>query len=365
MNLKQILLGSIITIAMIASCNKDDNPSSGGGPGGGNPGTLKITDVTPKYAFWGSELTITGTGFSTTAANNIVSIRGYGVTTSDTVMTADVVSATATKLVVKVPYKYITGGGDTLFKGFDYGKIRVKQNNITATADSNSYFVGLPGINNICYHFGSQQYTQAVQPGDSVVMSCGISGIYGNDKYFNDLRLYVNGVKIPAAKRILNQVCGGLIFYLPPKDFCQLNNCTVPSPGGVNIPTRPARKMDFQLKIEGTNVVGAIKSFYVINQPNIQIIGSIGGNFSKSAGGNPYGEVTGKFFQFKDIKWVSTGLQDVTTAPPAHDFDTQTLKVFIPLGSLQANGNGARTYMIYGITHCGDQINIGQINITP
>ncbi len=93
-------------------------------------------------------------------------------------------------------------------------------------ADSNSRFVGIPAINNICYHFGQQQYAQAVQPGDSVVMSCGIPGIYGNDKYFESLRLYINGTKIPSYKKILNAICGGLTFYLPPQDYCQLNNCT-------------------------------------------------------------------------------------------------------------------------------------------
>ena len=180
-------------------------------------------------------------------------------------------------------------------------------------ADSNSRFVGIPSISNICYHFGSQQYSQGVQPGDSVVMACGIPGIYGNDKYFESLRLYINGVKIPAGKRVLNAVCGGLIFYLPPQDYSQLTNCAVPSPG-VNIPARPARKMTFQLKIESTNIVSPQKEFYVINQPNIQVAGTMGGNYSKSAGGNPDGTVTGKYFHFKNIRWSTMGLPDAHTA---------------------------------------------------
>lgn len=373
MNLKQLITGSIVVFLMATSCKKDDNPSSGnngggnggGGGGGGNTGSLSITGTSPDYAFWGKELTINGAGFSTTAADNIVSIRGYGVSTSDTVMTADVISATATKLVVKVPYKFIAGGGDTLFRGFDYGKVRVKVNDKMVVADSNSRFVGIPNISNICYHYGSQQYTQAVQPGDSVVLACGIPGIYGNDKYFASLALYINGTKIPSYKKIVNVVCGGLVFYLPPTDYCQLNNCTVPPPAGVSTPTRPARKMDFQLKIEGTGVVGAHKEFYVINQPNSQIISTIGGNYSKSAGGNPYGNVTGKYFQFKNIRWVTSGLADVHSAPPAHDLNGTTMQVFIPLGILEANGTGARGYAVYGITHCDEAIKIGQINITP
>jgi hypothetical protein len=371
MNFKQLFAGSII-IAMIATaCKKGNNDSSGNNSGGGNnggggnTGSLTITGVPANYTFWGKELTVTGTGFSTNAADNIVSIRGYGVSTSDTVMTAEVISATATKLVIKVPYKVITGGGDTLFRGFDYGKVRVKVNDKMVTADSNSRFIGIPVINNICHHYGPQQYAQAVQPGDSVVLSCGIPGIYGNDKYFESLSLYINGTKIPAAKKIVNVICGGLIFYLPPQDYCELNNCTVPSPAGVNVPTRPARKMNFQLKIEGTGIVGARKEFYVINQPNLQIVGSIGGNYYKSAGGNPYGTVTGKYFQFKNIKWVTTGLPDETTAPPGHDLNTTSMQVFVPLGSLQANGAFARTYTVYGITHCEDAIKIGQINIYP
>lgn len=374
MNFKHLIAACMACFLITLSCNKDDNPSSGnpggGNPGGGNPGgggntgTLKITGATPDYAFWGKEVTITGTGFSTTAADNIVSIRGYGVSTSDTVMTANVVSATATQLVVKVPYKTIAGGGDTMYRGFDYGKFRVKINDKMVTADSNSRFVGIPSINNICYTFGQQQYTQAVQPGDSVVMSCGIPGIFGNDKYFESLRVYINGSKIPSSKRLLNPVCGGLIFYLAPKDYCELNNCTVPS-GGVHVPARPARKMTFQLKIEGTDIASPRKEFYVINQPNTQVIGTVGGYFSKSAGGNPYGEVTGKYFHFNKIRWVSSGLQDVHTTPPGHDVNSTSLKVYIPLSVLQANGNGARTYMVYGVTHCDEVINIGQVNITP
>ncbi|MDF2190340.1 IPT/TIG domain-containing protein [Paraflavitalea sp. CAU 1676] len=375
MNFKHLIAAGMACFLITASCNKDDNPPSGNGgggnPGGGNPGgggntgTLKISGATPAYAFWGKEVTITGTGFSANAADNIVSIRGYGVTVSDTVMSVDVVSATATQLVVKVPYKLVTGGGDTVYRGFDYGKFRVKINDKMVTADSNSRFVGIPSINNICYTFGQQQYQYAVQPGDSVVMSCGIPGIYGNDQYFESLRVYINGAKVTSAKRLLNAICGGLIFYLPPKDYCDLNNCTVPSPGGVHIPTRPARKMTFQLKIEGTDIAGPKKEFYVINQPNTQVVGTVGGNFSKSGGGNPYGEVTGKFFHFKNIRWSTAGLADVHTSPPAHDVNSTSLKVYIPLSILEAYGNGARTYMVYGITSCDEVMAIGQVNILP
>jgi hypothetical protein len=59
------------------------------------------------------------------------------------------------------------------------------------------------------------------------------------------------------------------------------------------------------------------------------------------------------------------GLQDVHSAPPAHDLNTTSLQVYIPLSILETNGNGARTYAVYGITHCDEAMKIGQVNIYP
>ncbi len=59
---------------------------------------------------------------------------------------------------------------------------------------------------------------------------------------------------------------------------------------------------------------------------------------------------------------MSLGLNDVHTAPPGHDINTTTMQVYVPLSVLEANGNGARTYSVYGITHCDEVMNIGRDN---
>jgi len=65
----------------------------------GNP--LAIKGFTPAQAAYGETLTITGTGFSTTISQNIVTLNG---------IPADVISATATKIEVTVPKNMDSSG---------------------------------------------------------------------------------------------------------------------------------------------------------------------------------------------------------------------------------------------------------------
>lgn len=64
------------------------------------PSSLTVTDINPSSGLMGTDVTLTGTGFSTTAALNIVKFNG---------VTAVVKSATATQLVVTVPVNATTG----------------------------------------------------------------------------------------------------------------------------------------------------------------------------------------------------------------------------------------------------------------
>lgn len=78
----------VMAVVTIAGC--------GGGGGGGDdtPITPTITDVSPTSGSSGTEVTITGTNFSTTPTDNAVAFNGTAAT---------VVSATSTQIVVTVP----------------------------------------------------------------------------------------------------------------------------------------------------------------------------------------------------------------------------------------------------------------------
>lgn len=62
--------------------------------------TLSVLSVVPVRAAAGTKITLSGTGFSTTAANNAVSFGGKAAT---------VATATATRLVVTVPVGAVDG----------------------------------------------------------------------------------------------------------------------------------------------------------------------------------------------------------------------------------------------------------------
>ena len=116
--MKNLLSKIIILSAFIAlfiSCSSSDSPAP-------TPVDIKptISSFSPQSAGLGSTITITGTNFSTTAANNVVTING---------VTATVTAATATQLSVTVPA--CSGTGD----------VKVTVGSTTATAASQFTFV--------------------------------------------------------------------------------------------------------------------------------------------------------------------------------------------------------------------------------
>ena len=85
--MKKLLNTSLICllITFFASCNEEETPVSP---------DLTITSFSPTSATVGTEVTITGTGFSTTASENQVSFNGTAAT---------VTAATATTITTEVP----------------------------------------------------------------------------------------------------------------------------------------------------------------------------------------------------------------------------------------------------------------------
>ena len=124
--MKNLLSKIIILSAFIAlfiSCSSSDSATP-------TPVDTKptISSFSPQSAGLGSTITITGTNFSTTAANNVVTING---------VTATVTAATATQLSVTVPA--CSGTGD----------VKVTVGSTTATAASQFTFVSPPTITSI------------------------------------------------------------------------------------------------------------------------------------------------------------------------------------------------------------------------
>src|ERR1700754_4179885 len=100
-------------LMLIASCKKDDNNNNG--PALGSAGPLVAL---PTSGDAGTLVTINGSGFSTTAADNIVTFNG---------VRANIVSAMSTQLVVQSPQ-----GGST-------GTIEVTVNGKKAAAGTYTY----------------------------------------------------------------------------------------------------------------------------------------------------------------------------------------------------------------------------------
>lgn len=114
--MKRNLLAIFLLGILISSCEKggDDTqtPDDTTNPPTNNPtppatNTVSITSITPTHGAGGTNITIVGSGFSTTAASNLVKINGK---------TATVVSAKTDSIVVTIPIK--AGSGDiTLTSG--------------------------------------------------------------------------------------------------------------------------------------------------------------------------------------------------------------------------------------------------------
>jgi hypothetical protein len=301
-------------------------------------------------------LTINGTGFSATKADNTVYIKGNRICSTDTTwQKAEVVNASTTKLVVKVP---LVIKQNDVPCSHDYGYVRVTVNNKSVTADSACKFVGPLRVSS-CLPFGVTigTYPNTIRPGDSAVISADLYTLYTSPYGLaNKAKLYLNGQLINSSFYFKpGATCGGMNFLLAPSVYADLNNCTIPA--GYN-GGNPARKMTFTVKIDNTNKE-ASTDIWVLNQPNTVITGINGpSSVSKSAGGNPYVTVSGKYFYISNIKWVYNG-GSFSAAPPGHDLTSTSLSIYIPLSLMQAG----QSYTAMGQTTCGKEITLFGVSI--
>src|SRR5680860_759305 len=94
-------------VMILVSCSKDDGPSKDPDPDP-TPVALTITAIDPNTGVAGTEVTITGKGFSGTAGENAVTFNGLASTLK---------SASATQILAVVPNNATTGAVAVTVKG--------------------------------------------------------------------------------------------------------------------------------------------------------------------------------------------------------------------------------------------------------
>jgi hypothetical protein len=354
--MKPLALACLLIATLISACNKNKDDDDNGGGGGGN---LTITSTSPEYVFWGEELTVNGTGFSTNANENIVYIKGNKMCITDTTwQKATVVSATATKLVVKIPYIKKANG---TYCGNDYGRVRVTVGNKSWMLEQAIKFVG-PLVIGVCHPFGITigEYPNTYRTGDSVVMTAHLHTLYAKESgYYDKIKLFINGAPLSTVDRYWSgATCGGLTFKLDPATYADLNNCTIPDGYGGD---QPVRKFKFIAKVDGTSFADTTEA-YVFNHPKMATSGTTGATtISKSAGGNPTVKVNGKYMYFTQVRW-SDGINPAFhTAAPAMSLDATSVDIFIPLSLMQAN----TSYSAIGVAPCGKEVTLFGVTIMP
>lgn len=355
--MKSLALTLLIVATIIAACSKsnDDDDNPGGGGGGGN---MSISSTSPAYVFWGQELTINGAGFSTNANENIVYIKGNHACDPDTTwQKAAVVSASATKLVVKVPFIKKPNG---VLCGNDWGRVRVTVGSKSVLREEAVKFVGPLQIS-LCHPYGITigTYPNTYRPGDTSVMSAHLWTLYGRESgYYDKIKISVNSTQLNTVDRIFQgATCNGYAFVLDAATYSDVNNCTQPAGYGGGA----ARKFTFIGRVEGTDFADTTEC-YVFNQPNMTVSGSTGpATVSKSAGGNPTVKVMGKYMYFTKVAWKASGENVFHTTPQGLSLASTETNIFIPLSLMVAN----KSYTATGITECGLEVSLFTIGITP
>jgi hypothetical protein len=174
--------------------------------------------------------------------------------------------------------------------------------------------------------------------------------------YYDKIKIYCDGVPLNTVDRTwTGATCSGLTFVLDPATWSDLSNCTKPT--GYN--GDPARKFRFIGKVDGTDIADTTES-YIFNHPKMQITGFTGAtSVSKSAGGNPYVTVSGKYMFFNEIEWFTPGENLIHTSVTVSISDTQ-VPIFIPL-SLMTPG---KTYAALGKSNCGFDVSLFSVGVT-
>jgi hypothetical protein len=345
------------TLATILACSgnaDDDDPTPG------PTGDVKITS-TNDYPIWGETLTIQGTGFSPTKADNIVSFKSYYPGWCDVNYTTgeggdmEIISASATELQVSIPMEE-RNYGDC---GPEYATIEVDVKGKKATIE-NIKFVGPPQVNRFEYHWGWWDLPTITKIGDSVLLGGGLQGGYAKESpYWNKLRLSIDGISVPIKYRKISNSKYGWAMSLPVSEFGKIE-CGEGENGWND------RAMTFKFFIEGTDISDE-RELFVQYLPEVVEVTNVEGQTTVSKTGtlNPEWHVTGVDMYYDRVKFTPvSGCGGNITAEinvsPSVGFKNE-LMFGIPLSLLSATCS----YTVSLIDPCDHQKIIGSITINP
>ena len=354
----------IILCFVFFACKKTgDDSNSGGGnnppppPPPPPPGstTFSITSTSPEYPYWGEELTINGTGFSTNKAD--YSFKFFSDLSGCNIGAFDVNSATATQLKIKLPLGTMTNS--TIKCGPSLDPLIVSANGKSDTTDA-IRFLGWPRIQSVCTHFGGWSGNYVI-PGDSTAINMtGATGLYASFNNHNtNAVLEVDGVPIPVAWRKItscNSNLGGVIT-LEKEIFAKLK-CSTDADWG-----NGGRMLKFKISNPGTNRFDTA-SFFVDWLPTQGFFSFSGSpNISVAAGGFPSWSIKGKNMTYLKAKFTPTNCNlTPQTVTINHDGDFYDQGTFpIPLSVLNVGCN----YSVSIINHCGQERVLGSVKINP
>lgn len=197
--------------------------------------------------FWGDDMTINGSGFSTNKANNIVKLTSVALNfcglnyTSEPGGDIEIISATATQLRVKIPYKEIN---DIPMCGPERATLEVTVNGKTAKKEGIK-FTGLPWIGSFNYHYGWFDIPSVTRIGDSVMIDGGLRGYFAREsELWNQIVLTIDGKTVPSKYRVVGME-SGRAFFLPVEEYGDMS-CSDEPDGWA-----PARKMNFTISVAG------------------------------------------------------------------------------------------------------------------
>ena len=349
-------VGALIVV-MIISCSDDSNDPSQNPPPNNPPvgGQVTITDATDGV-FWGEEMTITGTGFSTVKEENIVKfvkLPPVGCPlqyTSEAGGDIEIISATATQLKIKVPLRLNILGDPACGPLTADIEVSVKDKKDTYEGVT---FGPLPYIGNFLYHYGWFDVPKVTRIGDSVMLDGGLlSTPVKGSEYWDNVKLSINGKNIAIKHRSIG-LESGWAFYLPIDEYAEMNCSEDPDGWG-------AREMEFKFYIEGTQK-SASRMLYVQYLPVHSVsCEDCPSPLSKLAGGNPEWVVRGKNMYYTTVSFSPLGScsgssqeMDIVLVPW-----TDEIRFTIPLSILTADC----AYSVHLTNEC-ETVLIGQLGI--
>jgi hypothetical protein len=352
-------LSCLIMILTVACSKKSKDDNNGGGGGG----AVSISSTSPESVLWGDLLTINGTGFSNNKTDNYVWLFGDGSCGSPNNDStgwrkAEVVSASATKLVVKMPWttdaNIPCGHSNAIVKVIVNGKYAESQ-------PVKGMGFAVPA--GFCYWYGGAYYAPgAIRVGDSAMLEYGGHGVSNliSSGNISKLRLSVDGIPVPITPRPGVSGCDSraVTFLLDLTKFgdpkCEPKDSYW---GGTG------KKRNFTFYINEQEQSKVSKEYWVFSLPKPTYGGVTGPTtVSKLAGGNPEWTVTGNNMYYHKVRFTAmspcTGTVEAETT--CNGFCDQFI-FGIPLSLL----TGGCSYNVSLLDICGGVKGIGTVVVNP